>query len=57
MYQDIKSLEDMQFDRFIGKLSKDGPLSEEEINVPMLSPLEEEKLMESNANERLKFVV
>ena len=46
MYQDIKSLEDLQFDRFIGKISKDGPLNEEDLNIPMLSAIEEEKLMD-----------
>lgn len=44
----------MQFDRFIGKMSKEGPLAEEDISITALSTQEEEKLLDG---EYLKVMV
>jgi len=61
IYQDVKKLEDLQFDRFIGKISKDGPassfLNEDDLTVPTMSTTDEENIVENNNYHALKLKI
>jgi len=57
MYKDIKQMEDLQFDRFIGKISKDSPMMEEDMPVPLIPVHEEERLIEYAGEDDLLLMV